>query len=81
MNLYFILGLDGYLIPNNIIDNTVHSVQQQSSNTNNNNNICRNTENGMIFNNGLQSFILTRRVDQNGNIQLAATSQEYMGKF
>ena len=30
---------------------------------------------------GLQSLILTRRVDNNGNIQLAATSQEYMGKF
>jgi len=68
-------GLDGYLIPNKIIDNTVHSVQQPS--TKNNNNKCR-TDNEMI-NNGLQSFILTRSMDQNGNIQLAATSQEYMG--
>ena len=30
---------------------------------------------------GLQSLILTRRVDDNGNIQLAATSQEYMGEL
>ena len=90
-------GIDGYLIPNKMTETKTQENNniEVASHKNNKNELQLLPRDVASFVNklgggvgqhsfggvGLQSLILTRRVDNNGNIQLAATSQEYMGKF